>query len=282
MYNSGLVLEGGGMRGIFTAGVLDFFMDRDVDFENIIAVSAGACHACSFLSKQYGRAKNVSIDYIDDKNYCSIHNLLNTGDMFSEKFVYDEIPRKLNVFDNDTYESNPSKLFVTVTNVEDGEPEYILLQDCDKDIDLIRASASLPLISRLVEFRSKMYLDGGISDSIPIRKAQEMGMKKNVIILTQPEGYIKKPNKAMAIIKMKYKKYPQLVRKMANRYLIYNDTLDYISEEEKKGNVFVMRPLAALPLKRIEKDKDKLEWTYREGYECAKSRYEDMIEYLSK
>lgn len=270
------------MRGIFTAGVLDFFMDKGVEFKNIIGVSAGACHACSFLSRQYGRAKKVSVDYIDDKNYCSVYNLIKTGDLFGEKFVYDEIPRKLDIFDNEAYLNNPSKLFVTVTDVESGEPAYIELRDCDKEVDLVRASASLPLVSRIVEFRGMKYLDGGISDSIPIRKIQEMGMKKNVIVLTQPEGYVKEPNKAMTFIKMKYRKYPQLIRKMENRYLIYNDTLRYIKQQENIGEVFVIRPEEALPLKRIEKDKEKLEDTYKKGYKRASALYDDMVKFLKE
>ena len=156
--NVGLVLEGGGMRGIFTAGVLDFFIEKGLEFPEVIGVSAGACHAASFVSKQHGRARDVVIDYIKDRRYCSVYSLITTGDMFGAKFAYDQIPNKLNIFDNESYGQRNTKLFAGVTNVETGRPEYIELKDFSKDMDALRASASLPMISRIVGFRGKKYL----------------------------------------------------------------------------------------------------------------------------
>ncbi|MEG0570237.1 MAG: patatin family protein [Oscillospiraceae bacterium] len=284
MFNAGLVLEGGGMRGLFTAGVLDFFLEKQVEFEEIIAVSAGACHACCFISKQHGRAKAVSLDYLNNKHYCGLYSLFTTGDLFGAKFVYDDIPNKLNLFDNDTFENSQSKLFATVTNVQTGQAEYLLLKNLRQgnDINAVRASASLPIVSNIVQYNTKFYLDGGMADSIPIKKAQADGYLKNVIVLTQPKSYLKLPNKAVPIIKHKYKQYPNLINAIANRHINYNDTCLYINSQEESKKVFVIRPKENLSVRRIEKDREKLESTYNLGYEAAKEKYEDMIKFLSE
>jgi len=270
MFNTDLVLEGGGMRGMFTAGVLDAFMEEDISFKRCIGVSAGACHACSFMSRQKKRAYNVGVDYLDNKRYCSFFSLITTGDLFGAKFVYDEIPNKLNLYDYDAFNKNETEFYATVTNCETGKAEYIKINDMKRDIVYVRASSSLPLLARIVKIGEKKYLDGGIADSIPVRHSLSSGNGKCVVVLTQHKGYRKKPNRLMALMRIKYFKYPLLTEKMENRYKNYNDTLDFLEEEEKKGSVYVIRPPKELEIGRIEKDKEVLKEIYETGYNEAK------------
>jgi len=280
LYNNGLILEGGGMRGVFTTGALDFLLEKEIEFANIIGVSAGACHGASFVSKQHGRAKDVVLDYINDKRYCSVYSLITTGDMFGVKFAYYEIPNKLNLFDNETYNKRETKLYAVVTNVDTGKAEYIELKDFSVDIEGLRASASLPLISRIVKFKGKKYLDGGISDSVPIKRAEEMGIKKNIVVLTQPKGYVKGAMSTPLLMKFRYIKYPNFVKSALIRHEMYNSTMDYIEQGEKEGRIFVIRPKEDLKVGRLEKDVDKLAKIYEKGYLCAKEEYEKLLEFL--
>ena len=281
MYKGGLVLEGGGMRGVYTAGVLDFFIDKDIYFENTYGVSAGICHACSYLAKQRDRAYRVNVDYLDDKRYASFYSLVTTGDYFGVKMVYEDIPNKLYPFDKKTFEEYEGNLYSVVTNMKTGEAEYIKLKDMDKDIIYVRASSSLPLLARIIKVDGKEYLDGGIADSIPIEKAIKDGNEKNVVVLTQPNGYRKEKNKLLPIMKIKYKKYPNFINSMANRHINYNNSLDKIKEEEEKGNVFVIRPSESLDITRLEKNKYKLEALYNLGYNDAKKAYEKLLNFIS-
>lgn len=281
MYKGGLVLEGGGMRGVYTAGVLDFFIDKDIYFENTYGVSAGICHACSYLAKQRDRAYRVNVDYLDDKRYASFYSLVTTGDYFGVKMVYEDIPNKLYPFDKKTFEEYEGNLYSVVTNMKTGEAEYIKLKDMDKDIIYVRASSSLPLLSRIVKVDGKEYLDGGIADSIPIEKAIKDGNEKNVVVLTQPNGYRKEKNKLLPVMKIKYKKYPNFINSMANRHINYNNSLDKIKEEEEKGNVFVIRPSESLDITRLEKNKDKLEALYNLGYNDAKKACDKLLNFIS-
>ena len=280
--NVGLVLEGGGMRGIYTAGILDFFMEKEIAFKEVIGVSAGAIHAASYLSNQKGRSKAVSLDYLKEKKYCSVYSLVTTGDLFGEEFTYHVIPEKLNIFDYEAFKNSPMKMYATVTDIETGNPEYIHLSDLKKQMDYLRASASLPLVSRIVEINGNKYLDGGMSDSIPLKKSQENGFSKNVVVLTQPNGFRKEENKVGFLMNRKYKNYPKLVECMANRHIMYNNELDYIEQQEKLGNTFVFRPNHALNVSRIEKNRNKLETAYNEGYNQAKSSYDELIAFLEK
>ena len=280
--NVGLVLEGGGMRGIYTAGILDYFMEKEIAFKEVIGVSAGAIHAASYLSNQKGRSKAVSLDYLNEKKYCSVYSLVTTGDLFGEEFTYHVIPEKLNIFDYEAFKNSPMKMYATVTDIETGNPEYIYLSDLKKQMDYLRASASLPLVSRIVEINGNKYLDGGMSDSIPLKKSQENGFSKNVVVLTQPKGFRKEENKVGFLMNRKYKKYPKLVECMENRHIMYNNELDYIEQQEKLGNTFVFRPNHALNVSRIEKNRNKLETAYNEGYNQAKSSYDELIAFLEK
>ena len=278
--NKSLILEGGGMRGVFTAGVLDLFLDENIEFDKCFSVSAGACHACSFLSKQRGRAFSTAVDYLKDKRYCSLYSLITTGDIFGKEFVYYKIPNELYPIDNETFLKNKCEFYAVVTNCKTGEAEYIRINDLKKDIEYIRASSSLPLVSRIVKIGENDYLDGGISDSIPIKYSVEAGNKKNVVVLTREDGYIKEPNKMQGFIKLKYKKHPNLAEGIINRHKMYNETLEYIKEAEKRGDIFVIRPPVDLGIKRIEKDKEKLKALYDLGYNTAKESLAGLKEYL--
>ena len=279
---TGLVLEGGGLRGIFTAGVLDFFLEKNIEFDGCIGVSAGSCHACSYLSKQYKRAFNVSVDYLDDKRYCSMYSLITTGDLFGVDFVYGEIPDKLNPIDNETFMKSKTKFQAVITNCRTGEAEYPEVKDFRTDTVYIRASSSLPFLSKMVKINGELYLDGGVSDSIPIKKSIENGNTKNVIIMTRDRKYRKKQSKLRKISAIRYKKYPKFVELMNTRFSRYNEILEYIYELEKQGKVFIIQPETPLNLGRIEKNKEKLTNVYNTGYEQAKKQYDALMEYLSK
>ena len=282
MIKAGLVVEGGGMRGVYSSGVLDFFIEKDLFFENNYGVSAGACHLCSYLAKQYKRAFRVNVDYLNDKRYCSVHSLLKTGNLFGAEMLYDIIPNELNLFDYDTYNKNESNFYVVITDINTGKPEYVKIGDLKKDIIYVRASSSLPLLAQNVKINDKEYLDGGISDSIPIKKSIADGNKKNVVILTRDNTYRKGKNSLMPIIKLKYKKYPNFVKSMADRYIVYNEILDFIKELEDNGDVFVIRPKKPVNIGRTEKNREKLEALYNDGYNDAKDCYEELLKYLGK
>lgn len=282
MIKAGLVVEGGGMRGVYSSGVLDFFIEKDLFFENNYGVSAGACHLCSYLAKQYKRAFRVNVDYLNDKRYCSVHSLLKTGNLFGAEMLYDIIPNELDLFDYDTYNKNKSNFYVVITDINTGKPEYVKIGDLKKDIIYVRASSSLPLLAQNVKINDKEYLDGGISDSIPIKKSIADGNKKNVVILTRDNTYRKGKNSLMPIIKLKYKKYPNFVKSMADRYIVYNEILDFIKELEDNGDVFVIRPKKPVNIGRTEKNREKLEALYNDGYNDAKDCYEELLKYLGK
>ena len=282
MIEAGLVVEGGGMRGVYTAGVLDYFMEKNLYFDDCYGVSAGACHISSYVSKQIGRSIKVTLDYINDKRYCSVNSLIKTGDMFGVEMLYDLIPNKLELYDYDTFNKFKGNFYSVVTNCKTGKAEYMKIKDMKKDIIAVRASSSLPLLSRIVEINGKEYLDGGITDSIPIKKSIKDGHKKNVVILTRDKTYRKSKPKFLSFFKLKYKKYPNLVKAIENRYKMYNETLDFIEEEKAKNKVFIIQPKLPVKISRIEKDKDKLKALYNQGYEDAKELYEDLMKFLEE
>ncbi len=281
MYQAGLVLEGGGMKGVYTAGVLDFFLEKGIEFSHLYGVSAGACTMCSYLSKQSRRGLEVIIDYVDSKKYCSIESLITTGDLFNVQMAYHLIPDYLHPFDHQQFDKYEGRAYAVVTNIETGQPEYLRLKDMRKDIDKIRASASLPLVSRNVKIGNKLYLDGGISDAIPLRKSVMDGNQKNIVVMTKEEGYVRKPSSNMSLIKLRYMKYSKVYDLMAERHLVYNETLRYIDEQEENGLAFVIRPKKVSAVGRIEKDCDKLIALYEEGYRDAEENYEAVLNYLN-
>lgn len=281
MYQAGLVLEGGGMKGIYTAGVLDFFLDKEIEFSNCYGVSAGACCLCSYLSKQRKRAYHVNVDYLGQKAYCSVESLLKTGDLFGADMCYGLIPDYLNPYDYEAFGQYQGKAYAVVTNIKTGEPEYMQLQDMHKDIIAVRASSSMPLVSRNVKIGEALYLDGGISDSIPIRRSMKDGNRKNVIVMTKEDGYVRLPAGAeLALVKVRYMRYPKIYGLMRERHIAYNATVQYIEQMQKRGEVFVIRPKHKSDVGRVEKDKAKLDALYEEGYRDAEESYLDLLEYL--
>ena len=282
MIEAGLVVEGGGMRGVYTAGVLDYFMEKNLYFDDCYGVSAGACHISSYVSKQIGRSIKVTLDYINDKRYCSVNSLIKTGDMFGVEMLYDLIPNKLELYDYDTFNKFKGNFYSVVTNCKTGKAEYIKIKDMKKDIIAVRASSSLPLLARIVEINGEKYLDGGITDSIPIKKSIEDNHRKNVVILTRDKTYRKKKSSFLPIFKLKYRKYPNLVNAIENRYKMYNNTLDFIEEKVKTGEVFVIQPKEPVNISRVEKDKTKLKELYDKGYNDAKECYEELIKFINE
>lgn len=275
--NMGLVLEGGGMRGVYTAGILEYFLEQDIEFPYVIGVSAGASMAASYLSKQKDRNRKVNIEYITDKRYISWRNYFKEKQLFGMDFIFGEIPNKLVPYHYDEFYANPADLVIGATDVLTGEPIYYKKEDYGKDVlTLLRASSSLPFIAPEVHYQDKILLDGGISDSIPIRKAQADGFRKNIVVLTRNAGYEKKPSKFHFWVRRKYPNYPGLQLALQNRYKMYNETIHYIDEEERKGNVIVIRPEQPLEVGRMEKDPRKLEKLYHQGFEDAK-KFKDQI-----
>ena len=280
MVNAGLILEGGGMRGVYTAGVLDFFLDKDLEFKEVYGVSAGSCHACSYLSKQRGRALAISIDYLKDPRYCGVRSLIRTGDLFGVKMCYDTIPNELNPYDYKTFNRFQGNFYAVMTDCETGEACYHRIKNMRKDIWAVRASSSLPLVSRMVGVHGHLYLDGGIADSIPVKQSEKNGNLKNVVVLTRDKDYRKGPNQAMRLIRKLYRRYPNLVAGMEDRHIRYNETLDYLAEGEKEGTIFVIRPSRKVEVGRIEKNKEKLMELYQEGYEDAATVWEELSRFL--
>ena len=265
-----LVLEGGGMRGIYTCGVLDYFMDNNIKFPNIYAVSAGAGHSMSYVSWQRGRAARVGVEYINDWRYCSKRSLVLTGNLFGAKFIYETIPSKLDFFDYEAYKNSDMKLTAVSSNLETGKAEYIPVPRAREDMKYVIASSSLPLISRIQKTPRGKLLDGGCCDSIPIRYALEQS-DYCVTVLTQPEGYVKKPTSSQKYIAALYKRYPKFVEACEHRHENYNESLAVVENEVKNGRVFCIRPSREVGFERIEKDKKKLWDLYHLGYNDAKN-----------
>ncbi|MBR5894921.1 MAG: patatin family protein [Akkermansia sp.] len=278
---TGLVLEGGAMRGMFTAGIIDVFMEEGICFDGVIGVSAGAAFGVNYKTGQIGRAIRYNKRYCHDKRYCGLWSLLRDGNMYSRDFCYGEVPLKLDKFDFAAYSRNPLPFYVVATDVETGEPvyhEYGGLED--HGFDWIRASASMPLVSQIVEIEGRKLLDGGISDSIPLRYFESIGYKRNVVILTQPPMYEKKENGLLFAVQLMYRKYPQLVKAMQVRHLRYNETLRYIEAKEQTGEILVIRPDAPLPVSRVERKPERLQAAYEIGRKMAYARLGEVRDFL--
>ena len=278
----GLILEGGAMRGMFTAGVIDVMMEHDIVFDGAIGVSAGAVFGCNYKSHQIGRTLRYNTKFCQDPRYASFRSLLTTGDLYGADFCYNEIPNKLDPFDLETYQNSPMEFYVVCTDVETGKPVYQKCMTGDAhDILWMRASASMPLVSRIVEVDGYKLLDGGISDSIPIRQFQKLGYDRNIIILTQPLDYVKPKNQMVPLLRVMMRKYPNLVRTMRFRHDIYNATTAYIRKLEQKGRVLVIRPEAPLGIARVEHDPKELTRVYQLGRDVAEKRLEEMQTFLA-
>lgn len=277
----GLILEGGAMRGMFTAGVIDVMMENDIEFDGAIGVSAGAAFGCNYKSRQIGRAIRYNMRFCNDPRYCGIRTLLKTGDLYSKDFCYKEVPLKHDIFDFETFRNNPMEFYVVCTDVETGKPVYKKCDNFDNNnFEWIRASASMPIVSNIVEIDGTKLLDGGVADSIPIRYFESIGYDKNVVILTQPRGYKKKKSRLSPVINIILRKYPKLVEALKNRHIDYNNSTDYIFEKEKNGDLMVICPKEKIPVGKVEHDPNKLKIAYEMGRETAIEMIGDIKEYL--
>lgn len=283
---TGLVLEGGAMRGMFTCGVLDVFMENGLDnFAAVAAVSAGAMFGCNLKSRQPWRAIRYNKTFAHDKRYCSLRSLIISGNLFNADFCYRELPQKLDPFDYKAFSENPMKFFVTATDIHSGKAVYHELASCDgAEMDWMRASASMPLVSRPVEVQgadAKLeLLDGGISDSIPLKFLEGKGYSKNVVILTQPKGFVKRPNKSLPLMKVLLHKYPNLLKAMALRHCMYNEETAYCFAQEQSGRALVICPQEPLCISRTERNPDELQRVYELGRGEGRRRLAEVAAYL--
>ena len=273
----GLVLEGGAMRGLFSAGVMDVLMENNIWPDGVIGVSAGAAFGCNMKSKQPGRVLRYNQKLAHDWRYASLRSLLTTGDYFGGEYAYHYMPRHIDYFDVDTFRENPMEFWAVCTNVGTGKAEYKRLTEVDDIcLEYIRASASTPIAARIVTVEGKKLLDGGIADSIPLRFFREQGYERNLVVLTQPEGYVKKQNSFMRLMRMWLHRHPRIVRALENRHIMYNEELAYIREEEKKPNTLVLHPKGKLTIGHISHDPAEMQATYEQGREVALEKLEEI------
>ncbi len=278
---TGLIMEGGAMRGLFTAGVIDVLMENGIEFDGAVGVSAGAAFGCNYKSNQIGRVLRYNLDYCKDPRYCSFRSLIKTGDLFGAEFCYHELPEKLDVFDSTAFNNNPMEFHVVCTDVETGKPVYYRCDKMEEELlEWIRASASMPLASRIVEVGGYRLLDGGISDSIPLKYFEEQGFDRNVVILTQPLDYVKGPNKLMPIMRKVLRKYPALLQVMDDRHLEYNGTTEYVKRRESEGSALVIRPDKTLDIGKIEHDPVKIKGVYELGRTAGQTRIEEVKRFM--
>jgi len=280
---TGLVLEGGAMRGLFTAGVLDVLMENDIVLDGTIGVSAGAVFGCNYQSGQIGRTLRYNLRFCREWRYCSIRSLLLTGDLYGAKFCYWKLPMELDKMDYPAYAANPHPFYVVCTDMETGEAVYKHCPQADGEYrDWFRASASMPLVSRMVEIDGRKLLDGGIVDSVSIRYFESIGYDRNVVILTQPEGFVKTASRGLPFIQRMLRKYPKAAQAMEHRHETYNETMAYIAQREEAGAAFVIRPPKALDMSRTEHDPVKLQAAYDLGRKEALRRLEELKAFLNK
>lgn len=279
----GLVLEGGAMRGMFSAGVLDVMMERGICYDGIVGVSAGAVFGCNYKSHQPGRVLRYNLRFCKDPRYCSFRSFLKTGDLYGADFCYRVIPNQLDVFDLEAYRNDPMDFYVVATDVETGKAVYHNCPDGGaEDLKWIRASASMPLAARPVEIGGRKYLDGGMADSIPLLQAETLGFCKNVVVLTQPLGFVKEKNRMLPMMRTALRKYPRLLETMARRHEAYNETTAYIRAQERRGEVFVIRPEAALPIGKVEHDAAKIQAVYQMGRAAMEKRWDALTAFLQE
>ena len=275
-----LVLEGGALRGIYTAGVLDEFMKEKIKVDAIIGVSMGSLIGLNYMSNQPGRALRYNLKYCPNPNYIGWLSFLRTRDIVNKQFAYYDLVSTLDPFDFHTFDQSKTKFYCTVTNVLTGKAEYIEIKDAKNEIEIIRAGASMPGVSKIVEVGKGKYLDGGIADSIPVLKAIEMGYDKIIVVLTRPFGYYKKPSK-MRFLGMLYQKYPNFQKCLSNRNRHYNETIDTILKLEKEGKIFVVRPSKKVPIKRIEHNPKIVQEQYDLGVKDFQEKKEELYRYLN-
>ena len=277
----GLVLEGGAMRGLYTAGVLDVFLDNGIKADTVIGTSAGVLFGVNYPSGQRGRALRYNLKYAPKGCYMGIRSLLTTGNIINKKFAYYDLPSQLDLFDEEAYEKSGMDFYATVTNVETGEAEYIQITDCFGQMEVMRATSAMPFVSKMVEYNGKKYLDGGVADSIPVDKCIEMGCDKVIVVLTRPLEYRKSKSSPRLANMMYGKKYPMLAGRINNRYAEYNACVEKIIEMENRGEIFVIRPSKTVKVKHIERDTAKLQEIYDLGASDCTAKMNELKQYLS-
>lgn len=281
--NIGLVLEGGAMRGLFTAGVMDVLMEYGAEFDAIVGVSAGAAFGVNYKSKQIGRVIRYNKRFANDKRYCSVQSLLNTGNLFNAMFCYHTVPNELDKFDRERYNADKTPFYVVCTDAETGEPVYHLLDRAnDWGFEWIRASASMPLVSKPVKIDGKYYLDGGMSDSIPIEFMIVGGCEKNVVVLTRPRDYVKEKASMLPLMKLSLRKYPYTYDAIVHRHIVYNDSRARVFQEEKLGNALVICPKEKLPIDRVEHDPEVMEKVYQLGRQAAEEKVDELRAFFNE
>ena len=262
----GLVLEGGAMRGLWTAGVTDVMMEHDIWPDGLIGVSAGAAFGCNIKSRQIGRAIRYNTRFAKDARYSGLRSLLSSGDYFNAAFGYHIVPKEYDIFDIETFQQNPMQFTVVCTDVLTGKAVYHDIDHVDFDeLEWLRASASMPLASKVVKVQGYQLLDGGVADSIPLEYFEQQGYTRNVVILTQPKGFVKEPNKLMPIMRIALRKYPHMLKAMEERHLMYNRELDYVAKAEAEGRCLVIRPEGKIPIGHISHNPDKMRHVYELG-----------------
>lgn len=267
--NTGLVLEGGAMRGLFTAGVIDVLMENGIEFPAFVGVSAGAAFGCNYKSRQIGRALRYNKRFCRDPRYCSFRSLLKTGDVFGAQFCYHEVPNTLDPFDGKAFNENPMAFYLVASDVETGKPFYKRLDRADDTAyEWIRASASMPIVSRVVELDGKKFLDGGVTDSIPLA-FMERQYDRNVVVLTRPRDYQKHPASKLWLYRLTLRKYPNMLRAVRERHLMYNEQRAHVFAQEKAGKAFVICPDKPLEVGRMEHDPEQLQKAYDTGRQTA-------------
>lgn len=280
---TGLVLEGGAMRGMFTAGVLDVLMEHGITVDGAIGVSAGAVFGCNYKSHQIGRTIRYSTEYCKDKRYASFGNLLRTGNLYSEQFCYHTVPEKLDPFDAKTFREDPMDFFLVCTDVRTGDPIYHKCRTGDaEDIQWMQASSSMPLAAKIVKIGHYQLLDGGVADSIPVRFFESIGYKRNLIVLTQPKDFVKKKNKMLPAIRARYLRYPAFVEAVADRHERYNETLEHVAMLEQTGQAFVIRPPIPLEIGSMERDPAQLRRVYDTGRAVAEIQVDKIAAFVEQ
>jgi predicted patatin/cPLA2 family phospholipase len=276
----GLVLEGGAMRGLFTSGIIDVMMEAGIEPDGLIGVSAGAAFGCNYKSRQPGRAIRYNKRYARDKRYCSWLSWLKTGDLYNAEFGYHIIPKLYDVFDDKVFEQNPMAFYVVCTDVETGLPLYKKLEECTPlTYDWIRASASMPLASKVVELEGRKVLDGGVADSIPLKYFESIGYDRNVVILTQPEGYVKEHNRLMPLMRIALRKYPKMIEALDQRHIMYNRQLDDVRQAEREGRCIVIRPDGKLPIGHISHVPEEMQRVYDLGRDAGLRNIDRLKEF---
>ncbi|MBP0966909.1 MAG: patatin family protein [Oscillospiraceae bacterium] len=282
MYQTGLVMEGGAMRGLFTAGVIDVFMEEGIRTDGVIGVSAGATFGCNYVTQQKGRPLRYCTRFCRDPRFCSTASLLLTGDMFGAEFCYHTIPEKLDPIDNETFLRSGIPFYIVCTDVNTGKAVYHQCKDMlsREELEWVRAGASMPLCSQIVKAGKYELLDGGIADSVPLKYFEYKGYARNIVILTQPADYVKQPNSTMPLVRTVYRKYPKLIRALERRHEIYNQQIAYVREAEQNGTAFVIRPPEKLPVSHLTHDPELMRTVYATGRRTAMAAIPALREFL--